>query len=199
MTVTKRLGAGAVVLGLAAPFAGSPYTASRGNIDVDDVAHVIARGEDHLSALQLARLIRKRQRGMRVIDVRQPNEFAEYAIPTAESIPLELLPRATFAPHETIVLYSEGGAHAAQAWMMLRAMGHRSAYFISGGLVDWYEEVMAPVLPTNASPEERSAFEAIAELSRYFGGEPQIGDAHSIEHGVHSKASRLGKLRRRGC
>jgi rhodanese-related sulfurtransferase len=200
VTVAKRLGAGAVVLGLAAPFAGSPYTSARGHIDVDDIAHVIARGEDHISALQLAGLIRDRQRGLRVIDVRAPAEFAEYAIPTAENIPLELLPRASFAPHETIVLYSEGGAHAAQAWMMLRAMGHPSVYFISGGLVDWHFDVMAPVLPADASPQDRESFEKMAELSRYFGGEPQIGEARASEaRHPASNVSHIAKMRRRGC
>lgn len=197
MTVAKRLGAGAVVLGLAAPFAGSPYTSARGHLDVDDIARVIARGEDHITALQLAGLIRHRQRGLRVIDVRPPTEFAQYAIPTAENIPLELLPRASFAPHETIVLYSEGGAHAAQAWMMLRALGHRRVFFISGGLVDWHFDVMAPVLSSNASPREREVFEKTAELSRYFGGEPQIGGREAAT--PTSKATRIAKMRRRGC
>jgi rhodanese-related sulfurtransferase len=202
MTVAKRLGAGAVVLGLAAPFAGSPYTSARGHLDVDDIAHVIARGEDHITPLQLAAMIRDRQRGLRVIDVRRPTDFAEYAIPSAENIPIELLPRASFAPQETLVLYSEGGAHAAQAWMMLRAMGHRSVYFISGGLVDWYHDVMAPVLPSDASAQARETFEITAELSRYFGGEPRIGDvAREMEvKGTEANVSpRIAKMRRRGC
>lgn len=201
MTVAKRLGAGAVVLGLAAPFAGSPYTSARGHIDVDDIAHVIARGEDHITAVQLAVLIRNRHRGLRVIDVRGAAQFAEYAIPTAENIPLERLPRSSFAPHETIVLYSEGGAHAAQAWMMLRAMGHRSVYFISGGLLDWNDDVMAPVLASNATAQEREAFEIAAELSRYFGGDPQIGGAARDTElkGDASNAPRIARIRRRGC
>jgi rhodanese-related sulfurtransferase len=174
VTVAKQLGAGAVVLGLAAPFAGSPYMSPRGNIDVDAVAEVIAKGEDHIAPVQLAHWIRERRPRLRVIDVRHPAEFAEHAIPTAENIPLELLPRSSFAADETIVLYSEGGAHAAQAWMMLRALGYRSVYFISGGLVDWDAEVMSPVLRPDASSEERAAFESTAELSRYFGGDPQL-------------------------
>ena len=189
MTVAKRLGAGAVVLGLAAPFAGSPYVSMRGHIDVDDIAQVIAKGEDHIAPVQLARWIRERRPRLRVIDVRRPAEFAEYAIPTAESIPLELLPRSSFAADETIVLYSEGGAHAAQAWIMLRAMGYRSVYFISGGLVDWDVDVMSPVLPPDASNQERAAFESAADLSRYFGGDPQL-----------AVAERKGSSpRRRGC
>ena len=199
MTVAKRLGAGAVVLGLAAPFAGSPYVSMRGHIDVDDIAQVIAKGEDHIAPVQLARWIRERRPRLRVIDVRRPAEFAEYAIPTAENIPLELLPRSSFAADETIVLYSEGGAHAAQAWMMLRAMGYRSVYFISGGLVDWDVDVMSPVLPPDASSEERAAFESTADLSRYFGGDPQLGSGCAEGQFARRRARRGSQVRRRGC
>ena len=201
MTIAKRLGAGAVVLGLAAPFAGSPYMSARGHIDVDDIAEIIAKGEDHIAALQLAQWIRERRPRLRVIDVRRPEEFAEYAIPTAENIPLDLLSRSSFTADETLVLYSEGGAHAAQAWMMLRAMGYRSVYFISGGLVDWDDDVMHPVLPQDASSEERTAFESTAELSRYFGGVPQL--AWSTDQvnapSVGARTPRIAKVRRRGC
>jgi rhodanese-related sulfurtransferase len=206
MSITKTLGAGAVVMGLAAPFAGSPYLSTRGRIDVHDIARTITNGEDHVAPLQLAHWIRQRRPHLRVIDVRPPSEFAEYAIPTAENIPLEQLPRASFAANETLVLYSEGGAHAAQAWMMLRAMGHRSVYFISGGLVDWYWDVMSPALSPNATSEEQAAFEATAELSRYFGGVPQLvlsdRQAQSSivrEPIVSEQAPRIASIRRRGC
>jgi rhodanese-related sulfurtransferase len=206
VNVVKSLGVSAIVLGLAAPFAGSPYLSARDGIDVNDIAQVIARGEDHIEPLFLAHWIRDRKPQLRVIDVRRPEEFAEYAIPTAENIPIESLPRASFAANETLVLYSEGGAHAAQAWMLLRAVGHRNVFFIRGGLVDWYLEVMSPVLPSNASNEEKIVFERTAELSRYFGGVPQIGLAApatplALERGptVHVNAPRIASIRRRGC
>jgi len=201
MTVAKKLGVGAAVLGFAAPFAGTPYVSSRGHIDVEDVAQVIAKGEDHIDALVLAQWIRDRKPRLRVIDVRYPTEFEAYSIPTAENIPLAQLPHAKFAADETIVLYSEGGAHAAQAWMMLRAMGYRGVFFISGGLVDWDLEVMNPVLPLDASPEARIAFEKTAELSRYFGGDPRIGAASGEDQpaAVGLRAARSAPLRRRGC
>jgi rhodanese-related sulfurtransferase len=204
MSFTKSLGAGAVVMGLAAPFAGSPYLPARGRIDLNDIARVIAKGEDHVAPLQLAGWIRDRKPKLRVIDVRSAVEFADYSIPTAENIPLELLPHASFAPDEVLVLYSEGGAHAAQAWMMLRAMGHRNVYFIGGGLVDWYWDVMSPVLPPHASLEEQAAFARMEELSRYFGGVPQLGLSSSETSRTSSSASRektprIANIRRRGC
>ncbi|HTE39554.1 MAG TPA: rhodanese-like domain-containing protein [Steroidobacteraceae bacterium] len=201
MSLAKRLGASAFALGLAAPFAGSPYLSARGHIDVDYLARIIAQGEDHIEPRHLAHWIRDRTPRLRVIDVRRPDEFAEYAIPTAENIPLDRLPRASFASDETIVLYSEGGAHGAQAWMMLRAMGHSRVYFISGGLVDWYHDIMRPTLAPNATDEQRVAFENAADLSRYFGGVPQLattdGDVELRVAG--GKIPRIATLRRRGC
>ncbi len=198
-SIAKTLGAGAFVLGLAAPFAGSPYPIVRGNIDVNGIARTIAKGDDHVEPLQLARWIRDRRASLRVIDVRTAGEFAEYAIPTAENIPLEQLPHASFAPDDTLVLYSEGGAHAAQAWMLLRAMGHTDVYFIRGGLVDWYVDVMRPVLSPDASKEEAIEFEKVADLSHYFGGVPQLGQAEDRMHVTSDKTPRIATIRRRGC
>jgi rhodanese-related sulfurtransferase len=201
MTMARNLGVGALALGLAAPFAGSPYRAPQAGLDVDQLAGIIARGEDHIEPLLLAEWIRDRKPGLRVIDVRSPAEFAEYAIPTAENIPIASLTRTAFAADETVVLYSEGGAHAGQAWVLLKAMGVRNVLFISGGLVDWYVDVMTPSIPANASPEQTAAFEATADLSRYFGGEPQIGPATEAGAFTARPAAppRLADVRRRGC
>lgn len=185
MSVTRRLGVGALVLGVAAGFSGSPYRATRGRIDIERTVRLILDGGDHVSALELAGWIKDRKPGLRVIDVRTPAEFAQYAIPTAENLPLEALMHASFAPHETIVLYSEGGAHAGQAWVLLRAMGVSNAWFIAGGLADWDEEVMAPVLASGTQAE------TISGISRYFGGTPSVGD------GASSSAAPV--VRRRGC
>ena len=57
-----------------------------------------------------------------------------YHVPTAERVPLDSLAHVRFAADETIVLYSEGGAHAAQAWVFLRALGYDNVYFLRGGL-----------------------------------------------------------------
>lgn len=200
MTIARNLGAGALVLGLAAPFAGSPYQGTSAHIDIDQIARLIASGEDHIAPLQLAAWIRDRKPGLRVIDVRTPVEFAEFAIPTAENIPVDQLARTTFAPTETVVLYSEGGAHAGQAWVMLKAMGVANVTFISGGLVDWYVEVMTPTLGPDASVEETQAFEATAELSRYFGGEPAIGTTTTETASPRAAPPpRIADVRRRGC
>jgi rhodanese-related sulfurtransferase len=199
MSATRTLGAGALLLGLAAPFAGSPYLPAQGGIDVDGLARVIASGDDHVTASDLAGWIRDRKQNLRVIDVRGPDAFAAYSIPTAENIPIDRLARAAFSKDEIIVLYSEGGAHAGQAWVLLRALGLTNVFFIAGGMVDWHEEIMAPELPVDASEEERRAFEARADLSRYFGGEPQIGPARGEATARPAAERARVVVRRRGC
>jgi rhodanese-related sulfurtransferase len=196
MNIERRLGIGALVAGLAAALVGSPYRPLRGHLDVEQTARLIMDGGDHVSALQLAAWIKERKPGLRVIDVRPPDQFSQYAIPTAENLPLDVLLRTSFSAQDIIVLYSEGGAHAAQAWALLRAMGVSNTWFIAGGLADWHEEVHAPVLARDATAQQVQAFEAQAELSRYFGGVPSIGDVASPASGGAVGAV---KPRRRGC
>lgn len=166
----------AIAAGLLAAVAGEPS-----RIDVKGLASAIEREEDHVSAIELARWIRDRKPGLRVIDLRTAEQFEEYHLPRAEHSSMSALFETSFAPDETIVLVSDGGAHAAQAWVLLQARGHRRSFFLSGGVQAWLVEVMNPV-PGN---------DADMELSRYFGGSPRAGDAPS--------ADAVGELRRRGC
>ena len=54
----------------------------------------------------------------------------------------------------------------------------------------WNDEVLFPQLRRDASAPQRRAFEARAQLSRYFGGSPRV-----IEPGAQTQRSRS----RRGC
>ncbi|MES2298955.1 MAG: rhodanese-like domain-containing protein [Pseudomonadota bacterium] len=198
MNLNRRLGFGALLCGFAAALAGSPYRRPIGQLDVEQAARVIEEGTDHIGALELAAMIRARKPGLRVIDVRSPQAFAQFAIPTAENLPLDVLLHTRFAPNELVVLYSEEGAHAGQAWALLRALGVHNVWFIAGGLADWRDEVLAPVLPRNATPQEALAFEATAQLSRYFGGNPTIGEPMARAQ-LAASAAPIAKLRRRGC
>ena len=175
-SLRRWLAGSAALAGALAPLAGSPYRrapAAPGSIDVAELARAVADQEDHISAVQLAAWLRARRPGLRVIDVRSAPEFRAYHIPGAEHIPLEGLATARLGADETIVLYSEAGAHGAQAWVFLRALGYRHVVFLRAGLHEWLDDVMSPTLPAGASPDARAAFERVAELSRWFGGTPR--------------------------
>ena len=174
--IRRALAIAALAAGGLAAVSGSPYRAERSTIDVAVLARAVAAEEDHVTALELAQWIRDRQPGLRIVDLRSPEAFAEYHVPRAERIALEQLVRTPFGPAETIVLISDGGAHAAQGWVFLRALGHRHVYFLRGGLGEWLDQVMNPVKPT--------------DLTRYFGGTPRAaGD----------EVPAVQAMRRRGC
>ncbi|MFN8573648.1 MAG: rhodanese-like domain-containing protein [Gemmatimonadaceae bacterium] len=161
----------AAVLGAGALVAGSPEPPAS-SVDVTRLAHAVETEADHIDALQLAAWIRDQKAGLRVIDVRTVAEYEDAHIPTAEHVAIEQLPTTRFRPDQTVVLYSEGGAHAAQGWVFLQLAGVRHSYFLRGGMLDWEEQVMSPTLEANATDSARSEYAKALELSRYFGGEP---------------------------
>lgn len=189
----RWLAGGAALAGAAAALAGSPY---RRTIDVAELARVVSEHADHVSAIQLAAWIRARRPGLRVIDLRSASEFDAFHIPGAEHIPLERLVATRFAADETVVLYSELGVHGGQAWVFLRAVGHRHVYFLRDGLHEWLDDVMSPVLADDATPEARAAFASIADLSRWFGGAPREPTGRD---GAAGRDDPPVAARRRGC
>jgi rhodanese-related sulfurtransferase len=193
VTTRRKFALAALTLGAAAPLARSPFASHAGTVDVDELAKLIERGEDHVDALELAGWIRARRAGLRIIDLRGADQFNDLHIPTAENIPIAALSSATFGADETIVLYSEGGAHAGQAWVFLRALGYGRAFFLRAGIYEWNEQVMNPTLARDATDREREEFARASELSEYFGGSPQR-DVPRAQQGAT-----LRELRRRGC
>jgi Rhodanese-related sulfurtransferase len=193
--VLRGLALAAILLGALAAVAGSPR-ANGSNLDVAALARDVETEQDHVTALELARWIRDRKSGLRVIDIRDSAAFEEYHIPQAERMPIESVVKASFNPAETIVMYSGGGAHAAQAWVLLRARGVRQVFFLRGGVAEWLDEVMNPRIPANLSPENRSDADSAAALSRYFGGIPRQVDSAVPVEAFKATATRV---RGRGC
>ena len=199
MNVRRVLAGIALALGVLAVFVGSPQpresaqgttpTSKLDTASVKTLARQVEREEDHVTAIELATWIRERRPGLRVIDLRPPERFEEYHVPRAENLSLDSLVSQRFAPEETVVLYSQGGAHAAQGWVLLRALGHSRVHFVSGGLDEWMASVINPVLPEKMSPDDAR----VAELSRYFGGVPRRGTTATV------RSRTVEEMRRRGC
>ena len=183
---------GAVGLAALAPFAGSPFAAERGRIDVAALGRLVAHEEDHVTALELAQWIKDR-RGLHILDLRPVIQFDSLRIPGAVRVAIDSLAVLGLPAGDTIVLYSEGGAHAAQGWVFLRALGYRHVFFLRGGIYEWIDQVLSPSLAIDAPDSERAAFARSAVLSRYFGGLPRAGVPRS------EQAKSIAQIRRRGC
>jgi len=170
----------ALVLAAAAAAVGTPEPRAGSEARVRALASEIEHEADHVTALELAELIRQRRPHLRLLDIRADSEYAAYHIPTAEQFSLSHVADARFDPRETLVIYSEGGAHAAQAWVLLRMNGLRNVYFLRGGILEWMDDVMNPA--------------ASSELTRYFGGTVR----QSAVPITDAKAA-IARHRRRSC
>lgn len=166
-SLNKRLALLAGLLGLLALVAGSPFRNQKVTIDLKELARAIESENDHISTDQLAEWIMLKS-SMRVIDLRDSDSFASYHVPTAEYLSMEELVEENAPKDGMLVLYSKGGIHAAQAWMLLKAKGHSNVYTLKGGLTAWKEDILFPVLSETASPEERVLFAKRKALSEYF-------------------------------
>ena len=176
LSLNQRLGVVAFVLGVGALFA-SPRPVGTVTLDARELALIVEGKLDHVSAEDLADWIIQGRGDYRLIDVREAADYAEYHIPTAENVSLATLPEYPLWRTEKIVLYSDGGIHAAQAWFLLRANDYQAVYTVWGGLESWKDEVLFPSLPETATPEEQAAFERSRVVAEHFGGAPRSGVA----------------------
>jgi hypothetical protein len=189
LSLNQKLALGALVLGAVALFA-RPSPGSVVTLDMKELAAIVDREDDHVTAGELAAWIVEGRSDYRLVDLRSEKEYAEYHVPTAENVTVTALPDAPLLRNERIVLYSEGGIHASQAWMLMRAQGFKSVYTLKGGLEQWKDDVLFPTLADGAPPQERARFERAAALSRFFGGTPRQGGSAPVA----AKAPELPKV-----
>jgi hypothetical protein len=172
-TLNRALAAVAMLLGVVA-IAGNPHRGSTVRLDTQELATIVSSEVDHVTVQELADWIIQGRTEYRLIDLRSEDEYAAYHIPFAENVPVARLPGYGLGRNEKIVLYSEGGIHSAQAWLLLRAQRYPGAYILFGGLEAWRDEVLYPVVPAAATPQETAAFERAAQVARFFGGGPRV-------------------------
>jgi rhodanese-related sulfurtransferase len=85
---------------------------------------------------------------LRLVDVREPEEWAFNRIPGAELIPLSQFQQRgpqELAPDEEIVLYCHHGMRSARAQGFLKAQGYENVLNLSGGIDAWSTQVDASV------------------------------------------------------
>jgi len=176
LTLNQKLALAAVALGAVALVA-VPYPGSKVTLDAKELALVVGTEADHVEAPELAAWIIQSRADYRLVDLRSAAEFAQYHIPTAVNVPMNVLTDAGLGRQEKLVLYSEGGIHSAQAWMLLKAQGYKSVYMLKGGLDEWKDQVVFPVVADNPTPGERARDERLRSISAFFGGQPRSASA----------------------
>lgn len=130
--------------------------------------------QDHMDALDLAKAIIEGKKDFVVVDLRQPWEFDDYHIPGAVHIPLDQIlgdrAKSLMPKDKTVVLYSSGGAHAAQAWVLLAQRGY-TAKSLLDGMQGWWREVMTPSsLTVSDESKDATEYKARKSVRDYFMG-----------------------------
>ncbi len=85
------------------------------------------------------------QRLFRLIDVREEDEFAICQLDGAELIPLaqlaEQAPLRLPEKDKPIIVYCHHGMRSSHAAQVLRHLGHKEVYNLTGGIEGWAEQV----------------------------------------------------------
>jgi len=176
LTPARMVIGGLVLAGLVAAIAGDPYRGSKATVDTKELARLVDGKADHILAPDLADRLIAGDNSFRLIDLREPQEYARYHIPGAENIPLPSLDPAALPKDESYIIYSDGGIHGAQAWVLLKAHGLR-VYSLFMGMDGWKDEVLNPVLPAQPKPDESAVVAKRLLVARHFGGTPQTQGA----------------------
>jgi rhodanese-related sulfurtransferase len=208
MSTPKKLALLALLLGIIAVFAGSPYMGSRVKVNTKDLALSTVKNSDKINPLELADWIIKDKADYTLVDLRNEDQYSEYNIPSSINIPLTQLAESDLLRNQKIILYADDDVNAAQAWFILKSQYFKGVYILDGGLKKWQEEVLFPKLAVNASKVEIAQFEKIKEMSNYFGGKAQK-DSTQVSETKHnlptpqvtsqSNVTKTKKKKREGC
>ncbi len=150
-TLKSRLAVLALALGLVALF-GGPRDGGTVTLNAAELAAIVESEVDHVTVDELADWIIQGRNDYRLLDVRDPAAYAEYHIPTAESVQITELADYPLLRNEKIVLYSDGGTHSAQAWFLLKARGYGGVYMLLYGLEEWKQRILFPSPGADGEP-----------------------------------------------
>ena len=100
-----------------------------------------------ISVQETQRLLAQEGASFRLVDVRDPDEYAYCKLPRAELIPLATVPgdAAAKLPDKSvhIVVYCHHGMRSLRATEALRQMGYANVQSMAGGIDKWSREIDA--------------------------------------------------------
>ncbi len=97
------------------------------------------RSIKELEAPELAQRLDDQPEGIRVIDVREMNEFTTGSMPGAEAMPMASIPvrMDELQQDKELIIICRSGARSAQVCMFLQQQGFENVFNLRGGLMSW--------------------------------------------------------------
>jgi len=133
-------------------------------LSAEQILDEIKSGTQYMEPEQVAQMLVEKDPYLQLIDIRPVNEYEQFSLPGAVSIPRDnlLSPEYTEIFDQDVklnVFYGNGTTQANEAWMLLRQLGYQNIYVLQGGLNYWAEAILNPTPPSNLSSND--------ELARY--------------------------------
>ncbi len=178
-SINQKLAIVAFVLGLIAIFMGDPLKARIASVDVNELSMKIQDKSSSLSVEDMADWLIQKKSDFKLIDLRDEKIFNEYNIPTSINIKIAGLASLKLSKTDKIILYSDDNIASAQAWFVLKSKNYKSVYLLTGGINEWKEKVLFPSISDNATSEDKAKFAKMVEVSKFFGGTPQLASNDS--------------------
>jgi adenylyltransferase/sulfurtransferase len=95
-----------------------------------------------ITSVELKQRIDRGER-LKIVDVREPNEYQINRIPGSVLIPLGDVPKRVneIDPNDEIVVHCKTGGRSAKAADFLRSVGYKRVLNLKGGVLDWIDKV----------------------------------------------------------
>jgi adenylyltransferase/sulfurtransferase len=100
---------------------------------------------NHATEITSVELKQRLDRGdrLKIVDVREPNEYQINRIPGSELIPLGDIPKryGELNPEDELVMHCKSGVRSGKAADFLRSVGFKRVLNLKGGILDWIDKV----------------------------------------------------------
>lgn len=162
------------------------------------------RSPNFIHVLELAELIRDRE-AFQLIDLRSPEAFKEFHIPTARNLSIQQLNSYPF--EGKVIFYSENDLLTRRLWGLLSDEERLNSAILYGGIQDWYHRLLYPKLPYGDHVQDPELLQRIHELCKFYGGfadfknDPDLLDYYQLDmkNALWPQHHKGGKLVRKGC
>jgi molybdopterin/thiamine biosynthesis adenylyltransferase/rhodanese-related sulfurtransferase len=125
---------------------------------------LLAQAKSHITEIDTAEAQQKIESGgVLVLDVREPDEYEQGALPAVLHIPrghleAQIEGRATDR-EQPIVVYCAGGVRSAFAARTLQELGYTNVFSMAGGFGKWKDEGRAWRQPVTLTPDQRNRYQ----------------------------------------
>ena len=110
---------------------------------IPDAPEETGNHPDEVTVQEMKKALNDSSLNIKVIDVREPDEFEIAHIAGVPQIPLSQLEErfTELDPNETVYLHCKGGVRSMKALILLRDRGYKYVKSVKGGISAWSEEI----------------------------------------------------------